>query len=364
MKKKFSITPIDKWFDNKGKRPLIIAGPCSAESFEQVYQTAKELSDIPQVTVFRAGVWKPRTNPDDYKGAGKKALSWLQQIKKDFNLYTAVEVLSPAHVEACLSHDIDILWLGARTVSNPYSVQLLAESLKGTNAIVLVKNPLNPDIKLWLGAIERINNSGIHNIAAVHRGFFPFESTKLRNIPKWELVIDLRTLHPEIPVICDPSHIAGNTKYISAIAQKAMDLCYDGLMIESHIHPSEALSDAQQQVTPATLKKIIHTLSYNYNVINDIEHLELLKLREQVDSIDSQLIELLSFRMNIVKQMAEYKQQHKIPILQLRRWHEIMTSRIKQAENLQLNTSFVKSLLEIIHLEALRILSDEHNKNL
>ncbi len=359
MKKSFSILPISDWGIKINHYPLIIAGPCSAESFEQTYETAKLLSTNNKISIFRAGAWKPRTQPDDFEGIGPEALKWLQIIKKDFKLSSAVEVLSPQHVELCLKHEIDVLWLGTRTVSNPYSVQQIASALKGTKAIVLVKNPMNPDLKLWLGAMERINKSGIKKIAAVHRGFYPFEYTQLRNLPKWELVIDLRTLHPEIPVICDPSHIAGNTKYVGQIAQKALDLCYDGLMIESHINPEVALSDARQQLTPLKLHKLLNSLSYCQKQA-EMEHLELLRLREKIDSIDIQLIELMGQRMDVVRQMAQYKKHHNIPILQLKRWKEIIDSRTKKAEELRLNEDFVKLLLEAIHLEAIRVQSEEN----
>jgi len=359
VKKSYSILPISEWGIKINHLPLIIAGPCSAESFEQTYETAKLLSTQRKISIFRAGAWKPRTQPDDFEGIGHEALKWLQIIKKDFNLSCAVEVLSPQQVELCLKHNIDVLWLGTRTVSNPYSVQQIANALKGAHTIVLIKNPMNPDLKLWLGAIERIYKSGIKKMAAVHRGFYPFEYTHLRNLPKWELVIDLRTLHPEIPVICDPSHIAGNTKYVAKIAQKALDLCYDGLMIESHINPAVALSDAQQQLTPLKLNKLLNNLSFCQKQA-DIEHLELLRLREKIDSIDNQLIELLSQRMEVVRQMALYKKKNSIPILQLKRWKEIMDSRLKKAEDLNLNHDFVKLLLEAIHLEAIRVQSEEN----
>ncbi|GAB4459473.1 MAG: bifunctional 3-deoxy-7-phosphoheptulonate synthase/chorismate mutase type II [Bacteroidales bacterium] len=358
MKKSYSILPISEWGIKINHLPLIIAGPCSAESFEQTYKTAKLLSAEKKISVFRAGAWKPRTQPNDFEGIGKDALKWLQIVKKDFKLSCAVEVLSPQQVELCLKHDIDVLWLGTRTVSNPYSVQQIANALKGTHTIVLIKNPMNPDLKLWLGAIERIYKSGIKKMAAVHRGFYPFEYTHLRNLPKWELVIDLRTLHPEIPVICDPSHIAGHTKYVGKIAQKALDLCYDGLMIESHINPTVALSDAQQQLTPQKLNKLLNNLTYCHKQ-GDIEHLELIRLREKVDSIDNQLIELLSQRMEVVRQMAHYKKNNNIPILQLKRWKEIIDTRLKKAEELNLNDDFIKLLLEAIHLEAIRVQSEE-----
>ncbi len=362
MKKFANLKSIEQWFNEPTSLPLIIAGPCSVESYEQVIQTAEKLSNIPQVKIFRAGVWKPRTNPNDFEGVGNIAIEWLSEIKQKFNLSIAVEVLSPKHVEICLSKNIDILWLGTRTVSNPFSVQQIADALKGTDAIVLVKNPLNPDLKLWIGAIERIYKSGITKLAAVHRGFYPFEPTNLRNIPKWEITIDLRTQFSNLPIICDPSHIAGHTRYISMIAQKAMDLCYDGLMIESHINPKEALSDSKQQLTPSELLLLLKRLIICNNK-NVGEQIELLKLREKIDSIDMQLLELLHYRMEIVKELSTLKKQHQLPILQLERWREIIHSRLKKAKELNMNTDFIKALLEIIHLEAIRIQSEKESKD-
>lgn len=357
MTKLSSILPINQWFEKPTYTPLIIAGPCSVESYNQVCQTAEAISKINKVSIFRAGVWKPRTNPNDFAGVGKIALDWLNEIQERYQIKVAVEVLSAKHVEWCLNKNINVFWLGTRTVSNPYSVQEIADAINALNAIVLVKNPINPDIKLWLGAIERLYKNGIKKIAAVHRGFYPFEPTQLRNIPKWELIIELKTRFPNLPIICDPSHIAGNSKYVFEIAQKAMDLCFDGLMIETHIRPKEALSDHQQQITPQLLKKIIEKLIICNNK-EQSEHLELIKLREQIDSIDMQLLELLSYRMKIVKQMAEHKKHHNISVLQIKRWKEIIESRISKAEQLEMNTQFIKSLLEIIHLEAIRIQSE------
>ncbi len=357
MTKLSSILPISQWFEKPVYSPLIIAGPCSVESYEQAIKTAQAVSKIQQVSVFRAGVWKPRTNPNDFAGVGEIALAWLREIQDFLKINVAVEVLSAKHVELCLNNSINIIWLGTRTVSNPFSVQEIAEALKGTKAIVLVKNPLNPDIKLWLGAIERIYKNGIKKIAAIHRGFYPFEQSQYRNIPKWELIIELKTHFSNLPIICDPSHIAGNTKYVFEVSQKALNLCYDGLMIETHIKPKESLSDSQQQITPAQLKKFLTNLTICTNKELN-EHLELIKLREQVDSIDMQMLELLNYRMKLVEKMARYKKHHKISILQLKRWKEIIDSRQNRAKQLNMNLSFIKSLLEIIHMEAIRIQSD------
>jgi chorismate mutase len=361
MTKFSSILPITKWFDEQVYFPLIIAGPCSVESYEQIIKTAEAISEIPQVSIFRAGVWKPRTSPNDFSGKGEEALDWLKEIQSRYKLNVAVEVLSAKHVELCLNKKINIIWLGTRTVSNPYSVQEIADALKGTETIVLIKNPINPDIRLWLGAIERIYKSGIRKIAAVHRGFYPFEPTQFRNIPKWELIIELKTRFPKLPIFCDPSHIAGDAKFIFEISQKALDLCYDGLMIETHINPKEALSDKQQQITPNNLKKILLNLTICSNKDNK-EHLELIKLREQVDSIDMQLLELLSYRMKIIKQMAKYKKHNNLSVLQLKRWKEILESRLNKAKQLGMNQQFIKSLLDVIHIEAIRIQSERLNK--
>lgn len=363
MKKRYSILSIQEWgLSTTNIKPLIIAGPCSAESYEQLYNTVEGLVKIPQVSIIRVGIWKPRTLPEQFEGAGNVAIEWIKEIRNIFNIPIAVEVLKPEHIDICLKNDINIIWLGTRTVSNPYSVQEIANALKKTSFTVLIKNPMTPDLKLWLGAFERIYNAGIQKIALIHRGFYPYEYTTLRNIPKWEIVIDLRMLHPEIPIICDPSHIAGKKDLVSGIAQKAMDLCYDGLMIESHCCPEKALSDKQQQLTPLELQHLIHSLIL-CNTESDKEHIELVRLREKIDSIDYQLLELLAQRMNVVRQMAEYKRKHNISALQLKRWKEIINTRLQRAKDLNMNLNFVKQMLEIIHIEALKIQENEKNKN-
>ena len=361
MKKSYNINKINEWFDKDLPFPIIIAGPCSAESFEQVYKTAQELSNDSRIKIFRAGIWKARTNPSDFKGIGEIAFEWLKVVKNDFKLKLATEVMSPKHVELTLKHGIDILWLGTRTVSNPYSVQEIADALKGVNIPVLIKNPMNPDLRLWFGAVERMYKAGIKKIGLVHRGFFPFEYTPLRNIPKWELIIDIRLNYPKIPIIVDPSHMAGNTKYIKELTQKAMDLCYDGIMIETHIKPQNALSDANQQLHPKKLIKILNEINYCQQNKSE-QYLELYRLREKIDSIDFQLLELLSQRMNVVRQMAKYKKNNNIPILQIQRWREIISTRFIRAEQLGLNKDFIKNLLDAIHLEAIRIQSEENKK--
>lgn len=355
MQDNLNILPIDQWFEEKIQTPLIIAGPCSAENENQVLTTAEAIAKIPNVSIFRAGVWKPRTRPGSFEGAGKKALKWLQKVKQITNLKIAVEVATPEHVKDCIDAGIDVLWIGARTTSNPFSVQQIAEGLHNCNCPVLVKNPINPDIDLWIGAIERISQSGINKIAAIHRGFFPFEKTSLRNIPKWEIAIELMTRYPNLPMLCDPSHISGHTNYIKDISQKALDLTFDGLMIESHISPTEALSDKMQQLKPDELRDLLNSLHFRQTSINDIEIIDKLEtFRSKIDSIDYQLLELLIQRMKVVEEIGLYKSHNNISILQLRRWKEIIETRVEQGLKLGLDNDFIKQVLQLIHDESIR----------
>lgn len=350
-----NILPIDQWFEEKIQTPLIIAGPCSAENENQVLSTAEAIAKIPNVTIFRAGVWKPRTRPGSFEGAGKKALKWLQKVKQITNLKIAVEVATPEHVKDCIDAGIDVLWIGARTTSNPFSVQQIAEGLHNCTIPVLVKNPINPDIDLWIGAIERISQSGVNKIAAIHRGFFPFEKTSLRNIPKWEIAIELMTRYPNLPILCDPSHISGHTDFIKEISQKALDLTFDGLMIESHISPTEALSDKMQQLKPNELSELLNSLHFRQVNINDIEIIDKLEtFRSKIDSIDYQLLELLIQRMKVVEEIGLYKSHNNISILQLRRWKEIIETRVEQGLKLGLENDFIKQILQLIHDESIR----------
>jgi len=344
---------------------LIIAGPCSAESEEQVLKTAHEISKCEKVKLFRAGIWKPRTVPGNFEGVGEIGLKWLKKVKNDTSLLTTTETATPEHVEACLKNEgsVDVLWIGARTVANPFSVQILADALKGVDIPVMVKNPLNPDIKLWVGAIERLKKAGIKNIAAIHRGFYPFEKTNLRNIPKWELAIEIKSIFPDMPVINDPSHISGSRKYIFDIAQKALDLNLDGLMIETHITPDEALSDAKQQLTPKALIKLLKELTYRKSSSENIEFLNRLdQFRDQIDSIDYQMLELLSKRMNIVEEIGNYKLNNNVTIFQLKRWLNISKTRKEFGEIIGLDNQFVQKLLQLVHRESIRQQSDILNK--
>ena len=343
------------WHENlKDCDLLFIAGPCSAETRQQVVSTAEYLSRIDKVKVFRAGIWKPRTSPGTFEGAGDVALEWMQQVKQKTNLLTTTEVARADHVEKVLaSGAIDIIWLGARTVGNPFSVQEIADAIRGCDIPVMVKNPIYPDLKLWIGALERLYKAGIKKLAAIHRGFFPFVQQRLRNIPKWEIPIDLKTEFPDLPIIGDPSHIAGNRDYIMEIAQKALDMNFEGLMIEVHPNPDKALSDARQQLTPDQFAILIKQLKikkpdFDKDFISQLE-----KYRMQIDSIDFQLIELLGQRMNIVKKIGKYKQEHDISIFQLSRWKEILASRISFGLKNGLDKNFIRNFIELIHKESI-----------
>ena len=349
-----NIIPLKQWV-NFSSRPLIISGPCSAESREQVLDTAKALANTGFVTIFRTGLWKPRTRPDSFEGVGEKGFQWLNEVKKETGLLTCVEVATPEHVELAVKNEIDILWIGARTTVNPFSVQEIADALKGIDIPVMIKNPVNPDLKLWLGAIERINNAGINKIIAVHRGFYSYESTPYRNAPIWEIPIELMRLCPNLPIICDPSHISGNTFLISSISQKALDLDMDGLMIESHIDPSSALSDKEQQLTPTELKNIFDQLVIRTNTTNNSEFINKLEeLRFEIDKIDAELIQLLSKRMNIIEQIGEYKKENNITILQIKRWNNIIHESIEMGCKLGLDKEFLLSILRLIHEESIQ----------
>lgn len=354
MQHQLNIDPISAWLKKK-YRPLIIAGPCSAETEEQIYITAKELVDNKSVDVFRAGVWKPRTRPNVFQGIGNKGLKWLQMVKKEFSLRVAVEVANSKHVEECLKHDIDILWIGARTTVNPFTVQEIADSLHGINIPVLIKNPINPDLELWLGAIERINNAGVTKIIAVHRGFSSYEATQYRNKPNWEIPLELKRRIPDLPLICDPSHICGSTELISSVAQKAMDLAYDGLMIEAHYNPTVALSDAEQQLTPQKLYELVNNLVYRKISSDNPEFISSLeKLRSIIDNIDAAIIENFKHRMSVVEKIAEFKRLNNITILQPERWNYIVERALKLGTNHNLSEDFIINLFNVIHRESIR----------
>ena len=355
MNLNLEIAPLSSWVDIKQK-PLIISGPCSAESEEQMLQTCRQLKDQ-NVDVLRAGIWKPRTRPNSFEGYGVKALEWLKTVKDELNMPFAVEVATPGHIEAALKYGVDILWVGARTTVNPFNVQEIADALKGVDVPVMVKNPINPDLALWIGAIERLYNAGIRKMAAIHRGFSSFQQSKYRNIPMWQIPLELKTYLPNMPILGDPSHIAGKRDLLLEIAQKSLDLNYDGLMIESHINPDVAMSDAAQQVTPVGLTELLGNLkirinrseSDDENVINQLD-----ELRAMIDNIDRELIENLKSRMALVEQACEYKKQNNITIFQVDRWDEIFKSRTSWAKKMSLNEDFINEVYKLIYIESIR----------
>ena len=354
MKLELDIKPLKNWFFNYTK-PLLIAGPCSAESEEQMLNTAKQIVVFYPNSVFRAGIWKPRTRPNTFEGIGDIGLKWMQSIKKETGLLTATEVANSEHVEKCLKHGIDILWIGARTTVNPFSVQGIADALKGTDIPVFVKNPIYPDMQLWAGALERINNAGIKKIAAIHRGFHSYDNGPFRNSPKWELAIELKTACPELPVICDPSHIGGTPELIPYLAQKAMDMDMDGLMIETHINPRSALSDAKQQITPLELKKIITELNIrSASFVNSELQTKLDELRSVIHKIDNDLLELLAKRMAVSAQIGEYKRDNNVTVLQVSHWRKLIETSISNGHQLGLPKEFIKGLYDLIHDESIR----------
>ncbi|HNZ85127.1 MAG TPA: bifunctional 3-deoxy-7-phosphoheptulonate synthase/chorismate mutase type II [Paludibacteraceae bacterium] len=334
----------------ESKRPIVIAGPCSAETEEQVMDTAKQLAKN-GIKIYRAGIWKPRTKPGGFEGVGEIGLPWLQKVKEETGMYVSTEVATAKHVEAALKAGIDILWVGARTSANPFAVQEIADSLKGVDIPVLIKNPVNPDLDLWIGAIERIYNAGIRKLGAIHRGFSSYDKKIYRNLPQWHIPIELHRRLPNIPIICDPSHIGGRRELIASISQQAMDLSFDGLIIESHTCPDKAWSDASQQITPDILQFIINKLVIREGVQTTES---LADLRLQIDNIDNDLLEMLSKRMRISREIGTFKKEHNMPVLQANRYDEIMQKRVILGESMGMSPEFVTKILEAIHEESVR----------
>lgn len=333
------------------KRPLVIAGPCSAESEEQVMTTGRELA-ANGVKIFRAGIWKPRTKPGGFEGVGMVGLPWLQKLKAETGMYTAVEVATKAHVEAALAFGVDMLWIGARTTANPFAMQEIADALVGhENLPVLIKNPVNPDVELWVGGIERIYRAGIHKVGVIHRGFSSADKTIYRNVPNWHIAIELRRRFPNLPIICDPSHIGGRRDLIQPLSQQAMDLGFDGLIIESHCNPDAAWSDAKQQVTPSALKDILANLVIR-DTVKTTE--DLTDLRHQIDEIDDKILEILAKRMRISGEVAQYKKENSMSVLQAGRYDEILTKRSEQGASMGMSPEFIKEVFEAIHAESVR----------
>lgn len=342
------------WTSNKNNT-LLIAGPCSAESPEQLIQVGTHLNRL-GIGVMRAGVWKPRTRPNSFEGKGVEALNWLKELKQQIPIKVATEVASPQHVEAALKYNIDVLWLGARTTVNPFLVQEIANAFQGVDIPVMIKNPINPDLALWQGAIERIYNTGNKKLAAVHRGFSSYQKSKFRNTPSWQIAIELKSNFPTLPLICDPSHIAGNREMILEVSQKALDLGYDGLMIEAHPDPALALSDADQQVSLEGLTKTIDQLRFAKKHSNDalfISQLE--QLRENIDQIDQELVEILSLRKQLIEKIGDYKKENNVTVFQLERWNEILSSRTEWGKGKNMNPKFIQEIYKAIHDESIRI---------
>ena len=365
MKLNLNLQPLNTWVKTKNE-PLLIAGPCSAETEDQLIATAHLLAKTGKVSVLRAGIWKPRTRPGEFEGIGSIGLTWLKRAKEETGLPTAVEVANAKHVEESLAAGVDILWVGARSTVNPFTVQEIADALKGVDIPVMVKNPVNPDLQLWVGALERINNAGITKLAAIHRGFSSFEKTAFRNEPMWELAIQLKTLCPELPIINDPSHICGNRELIQYVAQKALDLDMQGLMIESHLDPSVAWTDAKQQLTPAALSDLMELLTLRKPESKDKEFTDkLADLRTSIDKIDDQIIQKIAERMQVVQKIGEFKRDNGVTILQVNRWDQIMNKRSAFAKALKLDLNFTGKLLELIHSESIRkqteIMNDKAN---
>jgi len=334
----------------EAKRPIVIAGPCSAETEEQVLTTAKQLSDR-GIKIFRAGIWKPRTRPGAFEGVGSVGLNWLKRVQSEYGMYTATEVATAKHVSECIKYGVDILWIGARTSANPFAVQEIADALEGSDIPVFIKNPVNPDLDLWIGAIERLYLAGVRKMGVIHRGFSSADKKIYRNIPQWHIPIELRRRYPNLPMFCDPSHIGGKRELISSLSQQAMDLNYDGLIIESHCDPDSAWSDKDQQVTPDILDYILNLL-----VIRDGKQTteSLTELRKQIDEMDDQLLEVLSKRMRISREIGTYKKEHNMQILQTKRYSEILEDRIEQAIKFGIDGDCMKKILETIHEESVR----------
>ncbi len=332
------------------KRPLLIAGPCSAETEEQVMTTATQLASK-GVKIFRAGIWKPRTKPGGFEGVGEKGLPWMERVKKETGMYITTEVATAKHVEAALRAGMDMLWIGARTSANPFAVQEIADALKGIDIPVLIKNPVNPDLELWIGALQRLNNAGIKRLAAIHRGFSSFDKKIYRNLPQWHIPIELRRRIPQLPILCDPSHIGGKRELIAPLSQQAMDLGFDGLIVESHCNPDDAWSDAFQQITPDVLDYIMDLL-----VIRDTHQTteSLKELRSQIDECDNSLIDILSRRMRVSREIGTFKKEHQMTVLQTGRYSEILDKRSAQGEQCGMSGDFVKKVFEAIHEESVR----------
>lgn len=352
MENQLNISKISDWGINANIEPLVIAGPCSAETEDQVIETAIQLKDL-GIKIFRAGIWKPRTRPNSFEGVGSIGLEWLKTVKKETGMLIATEVANVKHVYEALKAGIDILWIGARTTANPFAIQEIADVLKGLNIPVLVKNPVNPDLELWIGAIERLSNAGLTKIGAIHRGFSTFEKSIYRNIPQWQIPIELKTRIPDIPLICDPSHIGGKRELLKDLSQKSIDLCFDGLMIEVHPNPDKAWSDAKQQITPFELEELLSKLVLRKLKPEGVSLDALEDLRFKIDKCDDEIIRQLEMRMEIVKSIGKYKKENKMTILQANRWDSIVKKSIEKANQKDLSPEYISKIFKTIHQESI-----------
>lgn len=340
-------------FGEKLSRPFLIAGPCSAETEDQVMNIAHALKDS-QVDVFRAGIWKPRTRPNSFEGVGVEGLAWLRRVKEETGMKVCTEVANKQHVYEALKYGVDVLWIGARTTVNPFSVQEIADAIEGVDIPVMVKNPINPDLALWMGAIERLYKAGLHRIAAIHRGFSFFGESKYRNVPRWQIPIDLMRRFPDLPIICDNSHICGRRDILSEVAQQAFDLNFDGLMTEVHNDPDQAWSDAKQQITPATyLNEVKDLVLREVGSSSPVYNENIDQLREQIDGLDHELLELLGKRMGVVEEIGKYKKRNNISILQPARWSDILDKSVKDGEKQGLSAEFIAKLFKAVHQESI-----------
>jgi chorismate mutase len=345
-------TSLVSWIKNT-PRPFVIAGPCSIETEERTHQVISDLKSEGKTQLLRAGIWKPRTRPDSFEGIGEVGLPWLAEAAKKHELPFSIEVANSKHVELALKNGADVLWVGARTTVNPFAVQEIADSLRGTNIPVMIKNPINPDLNLWIGAFERLQHAGITDLVAIHRGFSVYKHDTYRNVPTWEIPIALKQELTDIPLICDPSHIAGRTDLLQEVSQKAMDLNYNGLMIETHTNPEVAWSDAKQQITAKSLTELLSVLVLRSNMMEQRSFEELDAFRKQVNALDGELFDILVKRMNISEEIGRFKKEHNITILQEEHWKKIVDARLQMANDLNLTNDFVRSILDAIHLESI-----------
>ena len=356
---KLDLIPVSEWGVFTQYHPMVIAGPCSAESEQQVLETAGELAAA-GIGVFRAGIWKPRTHPGCFEGIGVQGLPWLQEARAQYGLKVCTEVAGKRHVEECVRHNVDMVWIGARTTANPFLVQEIANALQGTDLPVLVKNPISSDLDLWIGALERLQRAGVRKLGVVHRGFSSLKPIPYRNDPGWRIAIELRTRYPELPFFADPSHMAGDRKYVPELSQRALDLGLDGLMIESHCHPECALSDAEQQLTPSDLKVLLTerlTVREADSEAPDYrDNIE--QLRARIDLLDENLLEILKSRMSVSEEIGHFKKEHNIVILQTRRWDELLDDMIRKGDAEGLNEQFLRNLFGAIHEESIRVQND------